>query len=488
MMDTSQRVPARVLAGAVALACLAHAIIWSLAPLLFLGNLHTDTVEATSWATHWDWGYFKHPPLVVWLFKLVVGLPGSRMLKFLLLAQATVLASAALIWLTVRIYASQWAAAFGVLVYVASPPATFFATQVNHNSLSIPFGAAILFLGLRYFEKRRTADILALGVIAGLALLTKYQTAFFLMTLAVLALVVARFRWVWTDPRGYVGAALALAVFAPHLWWDYQHGWRTLLYASADRPLRTIGDFGYSLNELLDGVLMCLVGPLLAWLVVGRPRPALVSDAVSRLGWLLIATPIAIMVALGFASGQILRQGWLIPLMPGVAVGVALVFARAAEGITVSPRAIAARAAGVSGALAVAFALFLLGRAAMGHPVAAYSLDGRDFTGQVQSLWRARSGGAPIPCLLTPNRSFALATMLYLDPIPSGGDLDPLPDAAAAMAACRGGGLVLSPEGFALNEKLDASTLDRATVSVRPWPAIGAGSWTFRLYFLPAAP
>ena len=36
--------------------------------------------------------------------------------------------------------------------------------------------------------------------------------------------------------------ALALAIFAPHVWWDYQHGWRTLMYASADRPLRTIGD------------------------------------------------------------------------------------------------------------------------------------------------------------------------------------------------------------------------------------------------------
>ena len=217
---------ARALAGAVALACFAHVAIWAFAPLFFLGNLHTDTVEATSWATHWDWGYFKHPPLVVWLFKLAIAMPGSRMLKFLLLSQATVALSAYLIWRTLRLYASAWAAAVGVLVYLASPPATFFATQINHNSLSIPFGAAILLFGLRYFEKRGTADILALGAIAGLALLTKYQTAFFLMTLAVLALVVRRFRWVWSDPRGYAGAALALAIFAPHVWWDYQHGWR----------------------------------------------------------------------------------------------------------------------------------------------------------------------------------------------------------------------------------------------------------------------
>ena len=488
MTDISQRVPARALAGAVALACLAHVAIWTFAPLFFLGNLHTDTVEATSWATHWDWGYFKHPPLVVWLFKLAIAMPGSRMLKFLLLSQATVALSAYLIWRTVRLYASAWAAAVGAIVYLASPPATFFATQINHNSLSIPFGAAILLFGLRYFEKRGTADILALGAIAGLALLTKYQTAFFLMTLAVLALVVRRFRWVWSDPRGYVGAALALAIFAPHVWWDYQHGWRTLMYASADRPLRTIGDFGYSLNELLDGLLMCLVGPLLAWLVVGRPRLASVSDDASRLGWLLIAIPIAIMVALGFASGQILRQGWLIPLIPAVAVGVGLVFAPAADTVALAPRVVMARSATVSGLLMIAFAVFLFGRAATGHPVAAYSLDGRDLARQVEAAWRARSGGAPIPCLLTPNRSFALATMLYLDPIPAGGDLDPLPDAGAAVAACPGGGLVLSPEGFALNEKLDASKLDRATVRVGPWPAIGGGSWTFKLYFMPAAP
>ena len=471
---------------AVALACLAHCLLWSFGPTLFLGNLHTDTVEATSWATHWDFGYVKHPPLVVWLLNLILALPGARMLNDLLLSQATVGVAAALIWRTVRLYANQRAAALAVVMYLASPPATFFATQVNHNSLSIPFGAGILCFGLSYLQGRKSLDLILLGLVAGLGLLTKYQTAFFLITLIAVALAIPGYRWAWRDPRSYGGALICLLLFAPHLWWDSRHEWRTLLYAASDRPLRTIRDFGYGLNELLDGVLMSAVAPVLGWLLVGWPRPDLVWSLRARIGIWIAATPIIVMIALGFASGQILRQGWLIPLIPGLVIGFALIFAQTAQSIVLEPQSVANRSVLLSAGQVLLFAGFLLGRSAAGHPVAAYSLDGRLLANKVEGVW-AESQSGPIPCILTPNRSFSLAIMLYLRPIPRVVDLTLSPHSEYdPFAVCRDkGGLVIVPDGVEFNHELNKIGFARRAIVVQTRPLLGQFKWTFQVYLIP---
>ncbi len=478
------RVP--VPSAQIVLTGLAHCVIWSLAPPLFLGNLHSDTVEATSWATHWDLGYFKHPPLVAWVLNLVGSLPGSRMVNDLLLSQATVAITAAFLWRTVGLFANRRTALAAVVIYLASPPATYFATQVNHNSFSIPFGAAILCFGLAYMKRRRSLDIALLGLAAGLGLLTKYQTAFNLLTLGVLAVVVPAFRWVWRDPRSYVGALLAFLIFGPHLWWDYNHGWRTILYASTDRPLRTFGDFGYSLNELLDGLLMCAVGPLLAWLILGRPNLVLGCDARARLGVWIGLTPIVVMIALGFGSGQILRQGWLIPQIPGVAIALALMYARSLNAIVLAPLSVAFRSILLSVGQVIAFATFLMSRSLTGNPVAAYSLDGRLLASSVQAVWNDRNAG-PIPCIVMPNRSYALAMVLYANPVPLVVDLDlsGLPE-KDPLAACRlTGGLAITPDGQEYNNELNILNMKAVTVTVPTWPRVGAMTWTFQIYVIP---
>ncbi len=471
-------------AKAAAFACCIHALVWSFAPPIYFGNLHSDTVEVLSWATHWDWGYFKHPPLIVWLFRLLLGAPGSRMVNLLILSQASVLLSAALIWRTVRIYASPRAALTAVVIYLASPPATYFATQVNHNSIVIPFGIAICCFGLRFFEEKQSSDALLLGIAAGLALLTKYQAAFFLMTLATIAAVIPGYRWVWRDVRGYGAALLALTIFAPHVWWDYEHNWRTLAYASSDRPLRTLADFAAGLNELLDGLLMCAVGPALAWLVLGRPHPQRAEGLPFRIGLLLAATPIAIMIGLGFLSGQVLRQGWLIPLFPASAIGLALMFRAEREGV--APRAIAWRAIFVSCCNAAAFAVFLFFRAWSGHAVTAYSLDSAELTESIQNVWRKQNNG-PVLCLQMPNRSYALGTMLHLDPPPLVFDLPMPPHGEADLSPCRPtGGLIIVPEGEPVNAVLQAVGLRHERVSAANYPRIGNNIWTFELYFVSA--
>ena len=467
----------------IALPIIGHACLWIAIPATYLGNLHTDTVEATSWATHWAWGYQKHPPLVTWLFRVLQFLPGPRLVQDLILAQASVVVSAILIWRALRALAPAAVAAVGVFIYLASPPATYFAVQVNHNSLSIPFEAGVLAFGLAYFERGAWVDVIALGVVAGLALLTKYETAFFLFVLVGLA-ALRQYRWVWRDPRSYLCVLIALSIFAPHLWWDAHHGWRTLLYASSDRPLRTMGDVGASLNELLDGLLMCVVGPTLLWAISGFPRLRIADGRSVQSALVIGLVPIAAMIVLGFASGQVLRQGWLIPLMPAVAVAVALAVRPASAPVW---RALEWRSFLLSLLQALAFGAFLLTRSALGHPVAAYSLNGAEFSEALSGVWSQRFSG-DLSCVLTPNRSFALSLILHLHPMPAVFDLD-LSDREGSdpVAPCRAtGGVAIVPDGPLFTPALRSLGLAEDRIAVGPWPALGSYRWIFQVYFIPA--
>ncbi len=467
-----------------------HALLWAAAPPFFTGSMHLDTLEVASWTSSWAWGYAKHPPLIVWLFKIAIAAPGSRPLKFLMLSQIAIGTTAFFVWGIVRLYASPRAAMIGLLIFLASPSANSFAVQVNHNTISMPFGFGSLFFGLRFLERRRSLDVALLGLIAGLGLLTKYQTAFFLVSLIVISIVEPRYRSVWGDPRGYVAAALCLIIFTPHVWWDYQHNWRTLLYASSDRPLRSFGDLILSLNELLDGLLLCVVGPVLAWLVLGCPvlRPG--RGQAERIGLFIVALPVSVMIALGFATGQILRQGWFVPLLPGVAIALALIFATKANDHSSPGTGIAARAMALSIGQVGVFALFLLLRAASGSPVEAYSMDAKQFAGKVEAFWLRYQSGA-VPCILLPNRSYGLAIMLHFDPIPNVVDfvLDAR-DINQSLAACRAtGGLLITPENDANNAELDRMNAESLTIDVgeTPWPYPYA--WRFRIqYIAPNAP
>ncbi len=470
--------------GAVALAGLAHALLGGLLPALFLGDLHADTLEAIAWSRELDWGYAKHPPLLAWLLHVAMSIPGPRIFVLMILSQASVALTAALVYATTRLFASGRVAACAVLIYLASMPSFYFAVKLNHNSLLIPFAAGILFFGLRYLERCRTLDALALGIVAGFGLLTKYQAAFFLMTLLAASLVVPRFRWVWSDPRSYVAALIALTVFAPHLWWDAHHGWGTLLYAASDRPLRTLFDLGVSLNELLDGLLMCAVGPLFAWLLVGRPKLAVRQDERSRLGFLLGTAPLVATVALSFATGQVLRQGWLIPLAPTLAVGLALLVAEQLDATALTPRALTRRSIAFSAAQVAAVAAFLLGRAALGDASDAYSLDAETLGHEAAALWRTQGSG-PIPCLLTPNRSTALASLLVLQPTPKVVDLDASRPMADLRAACPAGGLAIVPEGHPTQARLAASGWRETDIAVPTRPRVGPTVWVFRAFVIP---
>jgi 4-amino-4-deoxy-L-arabinose transferase-like glycosyltransferase len=484
------------LAAAAAL----HAAIWSLGAWLAVDCLHADTLEIVGWAGAWRWIYPKHPPLATWIAKLVVALPGPDLPQLLAASQTLVLASAGFAWAIARLYAPAWAAALACALFLLSPSASLFAMQYNHNLVLTPFLLATIFFGLRFLERRGAGDAAATGLAAGLAFLSKYEAAIGFLALIALSLSSRRDRSVWREPR----LALAVSAFgllvAPHLAADWSSGAPTLSYAEAARRLERPEDFLESLNQLLDGLAYGALAVAFAaaafWGTLTRAKPPIAPAArpfalrsrAAQVGGVLLIAPPTLLIALSLATAQTIRQGWLLPLIPLMTTGLALIaserFAPACGGAARLWRQAPRRIVAISAAQLVALALFFLLQDVRGKPIGAYTFDSSEMAESVEGLW-TRAHGGRLRCYAAPSRTIAESPLILAEAKPRFVDLSALPEDARPCAP--EGGVAAALAGTPEADRLRRLGLPTQTLTVTSEAHLGGHAWRFEAVVVPPA-
>ena len=81
----------------------------------------------------------------------------------------------------------------------------------------------------RLLEHENPRWWLAVGVAAGLALSSKYTAALFIAAVFIWMISDAKGRARLLTPWPWVAIVIALAIFAPDLWWNGIHGWASYL-------------------------------------------------------------------------------------------------------------------------------------------------------------------------------------------------------------------------------------------------------------------
>ena len=472
---------------AVAVAVGVHCVIWTFGPALVLGNLHSDTLEAAYWGRAWAWGYDKHPPLTTWLFDLALRTNLQPIFALMALSQLTVAASAYFVWRTARLYASRETAALAVTLYLVAPAASIYAVQINHNSIMVPFAAATLFYGLRYLERRRWTDALALALAAALGVLAKYENTFLLATLLGLALIVPRFKPAFHAPASYVCVATFALLLVPHVLWLQANHWPSAARALGYDKITSAAAFVVSAANSLVGVFTALCAPYaVLWLTRRRrtPEPAVARDV----GLGLAYGPLLVMFLAGAATYQIIKPLWVIPLATAAAVGLALLHPAGPEGRGLAPRVSATIAVGWSALVFAGFLLFLFIAGAIGKPFSAYSPDTQALARDTQAFWASRRSG-PLACLVTGDRKIGASGVLWLPGRPDVVDASsPSWRTPAQIAACRrtGGVAVLAADADPTLDLFPGACRDEAgTVTMPAVTGSGRGTWAVRLVIIP---
>ncbi len=213
------------------------------------------------------WGYFDHPPMIAVLisagYTIFQNELGVRLLC-ILLSTGTLLLLEELAFkknapLFYAICFSLAIAQLGGMLAVPDTPLMFFV--------------ALFFLAYRRFTgSPGVLNTLLLGLSITLMLYTKYHAV-----LIVLFTALSNIR-LFKQPRAWLALLFAALLFAPHLYWQYQHNFPSVRFHLFERNADAY-QFRFTLSYILGQLL--ITGPLAGWLLLAaalKHRPVSATE------------------------------------------------------------------------------------------------------------------------------------------------------------------------------------------------------------------
>ncbi|MGH7364843.1 MAG: ArnT family glycosyltransferase [Candidatus Rokuibacteriota bacterium] len=311
-------------------------------------DLYYDEAYYWVWSHRFEGAYYDNTPLVAWTLAGSRALLGDGALGVRGLAIALGVATVACAWwLAHELWADARCGAWAALLVATIPGAAIAGTILSPDSLLHPLWLVSLVTLWRAFAKPDALGRWALaGLVAGLALLSKYTAGLLLPGALAFALLDRDARRALARPGPYLGGVVALAVFAPVVFWNVSHDWAGLAFQAG----RYTGDRGWLVLRLLD-----FVGG--QWLFAGPVLFPLALGVVFRLAradrrHLFLACTAAPVLLFFFVSAfrTWSHPNWPAFVWPALAVGLA---AAAGERIGVGRRAAVLFGAAVCVALAL---------------------------------------------------------------------------------------------------------------------------------------
>lgn len=250
--------------------------IWTLACALSHKAPDLDGMEELVWATSLELGYTKHPPFPSWIMYGLTQIFGRPVWLTFLAGQLASALALWFLWLLAREMLTGPKAFIVVLIASTSMYFSLRGTIYNHNTAQLWSIIASIWLFYRALRYESIRSWVGLGVVAGLAALTKYSAviqffAFFVFLLRDGA---------WRKPptwRGLGWGSLAFALtLTPHLFWLVSSNFAPFRYIDNSLEAGTYLDslylaFRFTMDQAAR--LSPMVVVWLAWYVWNRRYP-----------------------------------------------------------------------------------------------------------------------------------------------------------------------------------------------------------------------
>jgi 4-amino-4-deoxy-L-arabinose transferase-like glycosyltransferase len=266
--DCEDRLPLLLIVLALSLW---RAIVILTSPL----DLYVDEAQYWTWAQALDWGYFSKPPMIAAVIAATTsvcgdGVPCVKSGALLLYPLTT-----ALIWAITRRLFDPRAAFWAAIAFITLPGVALSSVIISTDVPLFVCWSAALYAYLKALDTDGWRWWLAVGMASGAGLLTKYTMGIFAVSVLAHVTVTPGLWRRFASPRPWVGALLAVAIFAPNLLWNAANGWPTLGHTVQISGLETQAGLNWkSFGDFVAGQLGIL-GPVLffAW-IAQLIRPA----------------------------------------------------------------------------------------------------------------------------------------------------------------------------------------------------------------------
>lgn len=229
---------------------------WIVLGLIQSGLTELQDDEAYYWiySKYLDWGYFDHPPMTgllvkmgyaifpnelgVRFFPLLLNVFSLMIIEKLITNKNPLLFYAIALSMAVLQISGFMAVPDIPLIFFAALFFWFYKKFIGNYSLKNTFLLG-LSIALLFYSKYHAVLIVFFTLLSHIKLFTKYQT--------------------------YLAGIIALLLFAPHLWWQYQHEWvsfRYHLFESNVNPYKLSFTLDYITSQLL------LPGPIAGFILL----------------------------------------------------------------------------------------------------------------------------------------------------------------------------------------------------------------------------
>lgn len=253
-------------------------------------GFHRDELATLDDARHLAWGYPAYPPVTPFIGRVALVLFGTSLIGFRFFAALAQGATVVLAGLMAReLGGGRWAQVVAALATAIAPVSLGGGALFQYVTFDYLWWVAIAYMLIRLLKTENPFWWLAIGIVAGVGLMTRYSMAFLLAALLV-GMLVTPVRRYFQCPWFWVGAALAALIFLPNLLWQLQHDFISLDLLSSNhaRDIR-IG----RTDSYLPGQLLVASNPFAAplwlaglWFYFRRKE----GEPYKLIGWLYILT------------------------------------------------------------------------------------------------------------------------------------------------------------------------------------------------------
>lgn len=277
--------------------------------------LHDDVTEAYVWGQEFQLGYNQHPPFWAWIAGLWFLVLPNREWAFLLLAVLNSAVGLLGAWHLLGRFASGRTRQAAWLLLLCTPLYTFDCFKYNANAIFLSVWPWTLFFLVRALESRRIRDGVWLGLMIGVALLSKYYAVILVLTCLAASMAHAGARSYWRSGSPWTSIAVAAMLVLPHGIWLVLNHAPPVQYALATTGLSLSRRVVQGVMVLLAASGLQLAIPLLIWLT-RRRRSAAAPPRDLRLVAVLVIMPPILTVGFGLVLGVRLSAEMLVGTFP----------------------------------------------------------------------------------------------------------------------------------------------------------------------------